>query len=270
MLYLLMRPIYNRYLIKPSITDNPLKLIGWNGEPLIIDAKFNPYEHAPQFGEILETPITDDGKFTIYPIGTKVFTDYLVCLDDNKVVIDSKDFYFCETQFVWATVEGDTIIPTKDYILAQKVMDDTLEENGVIIKLYAEEVKHKHIVLSNCNDYKAGEVVYMMGGVPMPIPDSDLVLIRKSTILAKELDGKLYAMNNKHLILEDETPDYNFWKGLVVTPKQIHSFKTGEYIDGSKKDLIGKKVTFLHSMFTKFIVDEKEYACINGANLIFG
>ncbi len=265
-----MKPIYSRYLIQPTISNNPLNLIGWNGQPIIIDPKFNPFEHAPQFGEIIETPIADDGKFTIHPIGTKIFFDYLACTDDTKVVIDRKDFYFCETQFVWATVEGDTIIPTKDYILAQKVIDDVLEEGGLIIKLYAEEVKHKHIVLSNCEDYKAGEVVYMMGGIPMPIPDSDLVLIRKSTILAKELDGKLYAMNKKHLILEDASPDYNYWKGLIVTPKQVHQFKTGLYIDGSKKDLIGKKVTFLHSMFTNLFIGEDNYACINGADLIFG
>lgn len=269
-----MRPIYNRYLVKPLVTDNPLNIIGLNGLPFLISPQFNPNENTPQFATIVKLPYETDGKFKLLPEGTNVFIDYLACTNDNKVIIDDEDYYLCETQFVWATIEydGDTqqIIPMDNFILCQKVIDDTLEEGGLIVKLYEENVKHKFIVLSKGDkEYQEGQVVYMMGGEPTPIPDSELVLVRKSTILVKQEGAIFIPMNERHLIQEDESPDFNYWKDLLVSNKQIHRFKTGIYAGGSKEHLTGKRVTFIHSLFTNLSIDEIKYACIKDSDLIF-
>jgi hypothetical protein len=266
----MLKPYKNKYIVKPIVSDNPFNLMGWNGIPITVSARFDKFNHGLNFVEIIETPIVDDGKHTIYPVGKKCLVDYIVCLDKNKLTHEGEEYYMCGTEFVWGTVnDGNTeIIPDKKFILCQKVYDTELEQSGIIIKLNEEQIRQILIVHTG-EDYKKGEIIYMMNGKGLPIPDSDLVLVYKKTILAYFVDGKLEVVKGRHLIAEDETPDFNYWKGLMVSSKQVHPFRTGIYITGDNPQYIGKKISYIHSMFTDLVVNDVKYACVTNGELIF-
>ena len=269
----MLKPYKNKYLVKPIISDNPFNLMGWNGIPITVSARFDKFNHGLNYVEIIETPIIDDGKQTIYPIGTKCLVDYIVYLDQNKIIHEGEEYYMCGTEFVWATVNNvhsdqQEIIPDNKFILCQKVYDTELEQGGIIIKLHEDQIRQIFIVHTS-EDYTKGEIIYMMNGKGLPIPKSDLVLVYKKTVLAWFEAGELKVVKERHLIQEDETPDFNYWKGLLVSSKQVHPFKTGVYITGDCPQYIGKKVSYIHSMFTDLVVNDVKYACITSGELIF-
>lgn len=270
----MLKPYKNKYIVKPIISDNPLNLIGWNGIPITVSARFEKFNHGLNFVEIIETPIIEDGKQTIYPIGTRCLVDYIVCLDKNKLIHEGEKYYMCGTEFVWATVndvhgEQQEIIPDKKFVLCQKVYDTELEQGGIIIKLAEEQIRQIHIVHTSDSDYKTGEIIYMMNGKGLPIPDSDLVLVSKKTILSYFKEGEINVVKGRHLIKEDETPDFNYWKGLMVSSKQVQPFRTGIYITGDCPQYTGKKISYIHTLFTDLVVNDVKYACVTNGELIF-
>ena len=272
-----MRPIYNNFLIKRIINDNPLNLIGLDGTPLVINTRFDPLAHSSQFGEIVATPIELDSKYEILKYlleGDVLFFHYLVCKEDRKVVINDEDYYFCNPEMIWAQVLQDKLYPLRDIVLAEIINDDITEVGGVIISLYGKRELYKLKVHTiNTNTKKLGvlenDTLLVLKGAGMPIPNSDLVFIKHSNILGVERNGEIISLKGKHLILEDELTDFAIWKGLIVTDAYREKFQTGTYINGERKELKGKKVTFIHGFSTRLEIGDKKYASVSDADLIF-
>jgi hypothetical protein len=278
------KPIYNNYLIKPVISDNPLNLIGFNGVPMILKTTFEPLRYTPQFGEIVAHPIESDGKHELLPIGTQIFFHYIVCEEKKRFFIEEKEHYLCPTDLVWAYIEDKELVPTENIVICELVNDDRLNEGNVIIREYEERVDHVLKVVKVCKEldntiYK-GYTLYTVKHAGMPIPDSDLVFIKKVNILCFDkpmavllgkkgyYQKKMFPMQGKHLILEDEIPDTTYWKGLIVGDMHRMKFQTGTYLDGEMKLLRGRSITFIHSMSTRLEVEGVKYAVVTNNDLI--
>lgn len=272
-----MRPIYNNFLIKPIINDNPLNLIGLDGTPLVISTRFDPLAHSCQYGEIVETPIHLDSKFNALNslrVGNKIFFHYLVCQDSRKVEIDEQDYYFCSAELIWSQIVGDKMIPLRDTLLVEAIIDDVTELNGVIISIYGKREIHK-LKVHSINEYskelgiQEDDTLLVIKGAGMPIPDSELLFIKISNILGVIRNGELIAVKGKHLIIEDELSDIAEWKGLMVGEMHRNKFQFGTYIDGEKKEWIGKKAMFIHGLSTRLEIDGIKYASVTNSDLIF-
>ena len=125
-----MKPLKDTFLIKPDNDGTELSIIGLDGQPLVISKRFNPLEHSPQYGEILELPIefsknvSEDIKNL--KIGDKIFFHYLICEEINEINLDGIQFYFCHFGQIWGKVENEKLLPLGDVLFCEKIMDENL------------------------------------------------------------------------------------------------------------------------------------------------
>lgn len=273
----MLKPIYNNYLIKPIIDGNPLRMVGLNGEPLVVNPKFEPLMHTPQYGQIVELPISYNKKYRLLPKDAFIFFSYLVCEEYKKVVYDGVDYFFCGVDMVWGSVWDINkyelgLEPTENYIIAELVIDETLMEGEMILREHGERENQKlkaHTIHPSITDIMEGDTLITLKGAGTPIHNSPLVFVKTNNILGVERNNVIIPVKGKHLIEEDDITDYAVWKGLIVTEAHRHKFQTGTYLDGDNKELIGRKVTFIHGFSTRLNLNGKKYAVVTNRDLIF-
>ena len=280
-----MKPLNNKYVIKADSSEtDTVNILGANGERLVISKNFNPAYHNTQFGEIYELPYNN--KFNLQ-VKDKVFFHHLVTAPENKIIYNGEEIYFAKPDTIYAKVLRQDIDvkgtpsyyhynlqPLGDLFFAERIMDEELEHNGIILKEYAENI-NQIVKAVAVNDYlrsqgiKEGDILITVEGAGVPIKESNLCWLKLHNVFGKIVNNDLIPLKDKAIILESITnEDSNFRFGMIVSNLIRNRFLKGVLLNDFDDLLKGQIVTFIHGAFTRFVWNDVKYAVVGREDMI--
>jgi len=190
--------------------NKTMDIKGADGERLYIDIDFDPYSYATRIGTITHTPLIIDNKYkylTKLDKGDTVIFHHFVCQDDNRVIIDDKQYFRADFFHLFAKIKDNTVIPLEQFIFIRPIKgevkfmgkfqmsfdDKNLKSTG-IIEYLSQEAKDVGL--------KVGDKVFYTKNAEykMNILGTDFYRMRIRNILLVERDGELVCLNDRLLL----------------------------------------------------------------------
>lgn len=279
-----MRLVQNYFLVT---ADPDLKRVvpikGHNGEPLMLDTRFDPLRHSTQIGQIAFAPLQFSSTSidsNILKPGDTVWFHHFVCQENNKWLIEEKEYYQAHFEQIWAKVEDDTIIPVNDWLFVEPIPEDesTLWEGKFQIKLSLDNkqgIGHAFAVSKHAEKQgiHEGDLVYFIKDADYNITIGEKKLWRMKTnavVLVKRNDG-LLPLNDKILIKYTKKVVSEYLDGIWVPPSMRDKALEGivqEYGSSIRCVAHGDKVVFFPGMYANITIADEDYAILRKEFLI--
>ena len=267
-----MKPLNYKYIIQADTSQSDtVNVIGLDGLPLAITKNFNPYAHNTQFGVVYEVPIKQKNDLKA---GDKVFFHHLVTDPKNKVIHNGEDFYFADWDTIYAKIIDDKLIPLQDIFFAERIPNNELERNGIILQEYAENI-HQIVKVISTNELvreqgiNDGDIIVTVENAGVPIKDSNLVWLKLINVFGVVRNNELIPIKDKAIIMESITnEETNIRFGMIVSNFIGRKFLKGVLMHDFDDLHKGTIVSFIHGAFTRLVWNDNKYAVCGREDLI--
>lgn len=153
----------NRILI--TIEKRFVDELDFNGGKIYLDPTFRPEHNAFPYGTVAAVPernikFGDDFVCNVQ-VGDRLYFNYVVVTDENnKLVIDGKEYWMVDYYLALAVVRDGVVMPVGEHILIEPIIEEKQDGLIVIPDSMKKVVKTEGIVFaSNDPDIPAGELV---------------------------------------------------------------------------------------------------------------
>ncbi len=274
-----MQLIKDTFLIKANPELNhTTKIVGHNGECVVIDAECNKFEHATQLAEIAYAPATVDSKYR-YDVklnkGDIVFIHYHQVQPKNAVSVNGEELYKCPYFQIWCKIENEKLIPLEEYIFVEPILEpeSDLFCDKLKTKVYQENIKSTGIVFAVGNmateaGIKPGDKVFVTSNADLEVDilGKKLWRMRIRNVVGLEREGILICLNNKVVVREIELPKKD--SVFILDEDETKKERRGQVLLSKLDNVqIGDKLSYHNGSATSFEYKKQQFAYINQDNI---